>query len=128
MTRRSMPRRLVPKQDVQTIVRLRDQEKYTWLQIAESLGWSPMAAWQHYHRVRPYDKTRPWARKCLVKPGARFSRLTVQSLRRIRVTYQTGPRTYVLCLCICDCGKKKEVKSHYLLQGSTRSCGCLQLD
>jgi hypothetical protein len=123
-----MPRRLVSKQDVQKIVRLRDHEKRTWFQIAASIGWSPMAVWQHYHRVRPYDKSRRWARKCIVKPGARFGRLTVKSLRRIRVTYETGPRTFVLCLCTCDCGKKKETKTQNLLQGSTRSCGCLHAD
>lgn len=28
--------------------------------------------------------------------------------------------------CICDCGKRKVITSHYLTSGKTKSCGCLR--
>jgi hypothetical protein len=28
-------------------------------------------------------------------------------------------------LCRCDCGNEKDATSHHLIQGNTRSCGCL---
>jgi len=52
--------------------------------------------------------------------GQRFGRLVAQSVRR------DGRKT--LWLCICDCGKKKEVVLGQLTQAKTRSCGCLKAD
>ena len=123
-----MPRRLVSKQDVQRIVQLRDQEKRTWFQIAACLGWSPMAVWQHYHRVRPYDKTRPWARKRDIEPGDRSGRLTVVSIFYKKETPRSGPRKREFCVCVCDCGKKKTVRAHGIKDKKTRSCGCLTIE
>lgn len=31
-------------------------------------------------------------------------------------------------LCLCDCGKRVAVRSGYLRDGSSRSCGCLNVD
>lgn len=30
--------------------------------------------------------------------------------------------------CLCDCGKEKDVPSHNLIIGKTKSCGCLNLE
>ena len=101
-----MARRLVTKKDAKQIVQLRDQEKCTWFQIAEATGWSPMVVWQHYHRVRPYDKTRPWARRYRIGPGLRFGRLVVISTHSKKRILTSRPRTSAYCWCICDCGTK----------------------
>lgn len=52
--------------------------------------------------------------------GQRFGRLTVLRDSGKR------QRTYVIWSCICDCGIHKDVPSHYLKTGHTRSCGCLR--
>ena len=91
-----MARRLVTKKDAKQVVQLRDQEKCTWFQIAEATGWSPMVVWQHYHRVRAYDKTRPWARRYRIGPGLRFGRLVVistHSKKRILTSRPAQART-----------------------------------
>lgn len=51
--------------------------------------------------------------------GQRFGRLTV--LERCG-TSKDGQKVY---LCVCDCGKRKEVKSGNLRSGNVKSCGCL---
>jgi hypothetical protein len=35
---------------------------------------------------------------------------------------------YRLWGCVCDCGSKKAVRSRELLEGDTKSCGCLQTE
>jgi hypothetical protein len=37
-----------------------------------------------------------------------------------------GPRAKRIWLCQCDCGASTQVKESSLLEGNTRSCGCLQ--
>lgn len=51
--------------------------------------------------------------------GKKFGRLTVIGISKKKV----GRKTYWNCLC--DCGKKKTVRSDSL-QTSTKSCGCLR--
>ena len=46
-----------------------------------------------------------------------FSRLTVLKLK------SRGP---VVWLCQCECGRKTEVITSYLVSGHTKSCGCLR--
>lgn len=53
--------------------------------------------------------------------GQKFGRLTVRELARIE-------KNHAIWLCDCECGNTKEVKSVYLLRGSTKSCGCLHKD
>ena len=50
--------------------------------------------------------------------GERFGRLTAirESYKRNRVSYW---------LCECDCGESCTVRKPSLLNGNTRSCGCL---
>lgn len=50
-----------------------------------------------------------------VSPGTRFGELV--SLP----DYKKEKHTWVLCQC--DCGQKKFIRSHHLLNGKTRSCG-----
>ena len=47
---------------------------------------------------------------------------------RLLVKEDTKKRKYnfVVWKCLCDCGNYKEVLSQNLLQGKTKSCGCLQ--
>lgn len=51
--------------------------------------------------------------------GKRFGKLTVLSDTNLK--NKNGRKIY---LCLCDCGKTKQIVSDYLLKG-TRSCGCL---
>lgn len=55
-----------------------------------------------------------------------FRDLTGQRFGRLVVLYRSdniGNR--VAWHCLCDCGKEKDVKGSLLIQGKTRSCGCL---
>lgn len=54
--------------------------------------------------------------------GLRFGRLLV--LRRSG-TASSGHATWA---CVCDCGTETVVRSHLLVSGETRSCGCLRHD
>ena len=62
------------------------------------------------------------AKRCLI--GQRFGRLVVE--------YETNPiapkggKPRVAWMCKCDCGNSAIVRSIDLLQGSTKSCGCLR--
>lgn len=56
--------------------------------------------------------------------GERFDRLTVLSDACSRLDGRGHPRRYVNVSC--DCGGTKVVRSAHLLNGRTRSCGCLQ--
>lgn len=53
--------------------------------------------------------------------GERFTRLTI--LHRAKGSY-LGVRW----LCRCDCGRTTRVRTHDLLRGASRSCGCLRKD
>ena len=53
--------------------------------------------------------------------GRVFGRLTV-----VRYTETRGGRQHVFCTC--ECGDFKEVKTKYLMNGDTQSCGCLKRD
>lgn len=54
--------------------------------------------------------------------GRRFGRLTVIEI--------CGRDKYgkVQYRCVCDCGNEKQVLGRHLLNGSCKSCGCLNLD
>lgn len=51
--------------------------------------------------------------------GRKFGRLTVLELLPERKNGQ------LIWLCRCECGKTTAVRKRSLIQGSTRSCGCL---
>lgn len=53
--------------------------------------------------------------------GQKFSRLKVIEDSGTRSTYQK-----ILWRCICDCGTERFVIGANLINGNTRSCGCLQ--
>jgi len=50
-----------------------------------------------------------------------FGRLTV-------IEYLGIDDTYSKWLCLCECGNKKEIRGRNLTSGSTKSCGCLQIE
>lgn len=54
--------------------------------------------------------------------GRRFGKLVVIS----RAENSKDDRS--MWLCKCDCGKEKIIKGKYLLNGNTKSCGCLSTE
>ena len=52
-----------------------------------------------------------------------FGRLTVKTRQPNHTT--NGGNELVVWRCLCACGKSKDVLSSSLLQGKTKSCGCL---
>jgi hypothetical protein len=54
--------------------------------------------------------------------GKRFGRWTV-----VRYTRKTSDRKS-LFLCLCDCGREKEVAGTNLRSGDSKSCGCFMLE
>lgn len=53
--------------------------------------------------------------------GIRFGRLLALSVAGV------DPHTnHAVWTCTCDCGNEATVKSSHLLNGSTKSCGCLR--
>lgn len=52
--------------------------------------------------------------------------LTGQRFGRLRVTKLAFIKMQAFWECICDCGKKVEVRGFLLRKGRTKSCGCLQ--
>lgn len=57
--------------------------------------------------------------------GKRFGKLIVIK-RAKQPTHVKRKRVY--WLCECDCGNKKIIQSHNLVNGNTQSCGCLIYD
>lgn len=56
-----------------------------------------------------------------IKVGAKFGRWTVKTeLVRIKSNKHA--------VCVCDCGTEKPVRHEKLLNGSSKSCGCLAID
>lgn len=53
--------------------------------------------------------------------GKQFGRLTA-----LEATFRKGRRVYWSCKC--ECGNDREVSADRLLQGVTKSCGCLRTD
>lgn len=54
--------------------------------------------------------------------GKRFTRLVaIEFLRR-------DDKNIPIWLTKCDCGKEREVRRTYLLNGNVKSCGCLKKD
>ena len=60
----------------------------------------------------------------LVAPGAKFGRLTV--LRQGEGRRYPGGSVKCNWHCLCGCGNETLVGTSELIQGKTRSCGCLQ--
>lgn len=72
--------------------------------------------------------------RILFKEGQRFGRLTIICLDHIKTQQQKkiinkkeylSKRNYEFYKCKCDCGKEKIVSKQCLLNGDTKSCGCL---
>ena len=57
--------------------------------------------------------------------GQKFGRLTI-----LKFTGQSTPGKYKrrIVSCVCDCGKEKVIPVCQILNGRTRSCGCLALE
>jgi len=59
--------------------------------------------------------------------GRRFGRWKVKNLVGFKPKGKTGT-DYIIFRCVCDCGKQKNVASQYLVDGRSKSCGCLRKD
>lgn len=60
------------------------------------------------------------------RSGERVGRLTI--LRRADDYISPSGTRHVRWLCLCDCGKETVVDVNQLVQGKTKSCGCLRQD
>jgi len=58
--------------------------------------------------------------------GKCFGRLTV--IKEMRTVRKRPSQSYVYWKCLCSCGREKEITTGGLLNGHTKSCGCLQKD
>lgn len=71
----------------------------------------------------------PYCGECLRKDlditGKRFGRLLVVGLAKNRTQSKYRKQLWD---CICDCGARVSVVKQSLVDGNTRSCGCLQKD
>lgn len=54
-------------------------------------------------------------------PGERYGMLTILSTH----SKEVWNRKYKFAICRCDCGNEVELKTSYLRNGHTSSCGCL---
>jgi len=60
--------------------------------------------------------------------GKKFGRLLVEGLSHsVKYEYENGTKIFYHHIydCLCDCGKQTKVRRSNLLNGNTRSCGCL---
>ena len=57
--------------------------------------------------------------------GQKFGRLTV--VKRVEKPKESNRRD-AFWLCICECGNEKVVAGYYLRSGTTKSCGCYNID
>lgn len=58
-----------------------------------------------------------------IKIGNVFSRLTI-----VGTPYTINKRTWAKCKCECECDSTCVIRCDHLLNGNTKSCGCLQKD
>ena len=56
--------------------------------------------------------------------------LTEHRFGRLVAIHDTGKSIIGVAVwdCLCDCGRKKEVRSNALMSGNTKSCGCLNTE
>lgn len=59
--------------------------------------------------------------------GKRFNRLFVELLIRKEVNHKRK-RSRIYAVVVCDCGAYKTVQADDLIQGKTKSCGCLRIE
>lgn len=71
-----------------------------------------------------YNKEQMSERSLINLIGQRFGRLTV--LERVDNIVSPSGNICVAWKCKCDCGKETIVRSSSLLQGHTKSCGCMK--
>lgn len=69
----------------------------------------------------------PKRRNGKIKNGTKFGRLTVLERLENKIVETKKTKTSIpMYLCECDCGNQLEVQGRYLLNGRTKSCGCLK--
>lgn len=52
-----------------------------------------------------------------------------QKFSRLTVVAESDPINHrTAWLCVCDCGNTKIIKSEHLIDGTTKSCGCLNIE
>ena len=63
-----------------------------------------------------------------IPAGKQFGWLTVISKSDCAYIFPSTGFKETKYLCRCDCGKLIEIRSHYLRDGTTKSCGCHKSD
>jgi len=73
------------------------------------------------------DAEKPWLDQVR---GRKIKNLIGQKFGRLFVIKNTGKRknSQAVWLCRCACGNECEIRSHSLLAGDTKSCGCLKME
>lgn len=54
-----------------------------------------------------------------MEKGNRYGRLLVIGIYR-------NSANRIICKCVCDCGKEKDIYAYNLINGKSTSCGCYQ--
>lgn len=63
-----------------------------------------------------------------IKTGDRFGKLTVIERTENKISKTKNSFSSIpMFLCKCDCGEQVEVQARYLVNGNTKSCGCMKL-
>ena len=78
---------------------------------------------------KPSEKPKYCSRDCYfsaIKVAHNFKDITGKRFGRLVVIKRVGKkRSFALWLCKCDCGNFNEVTSRSLINGNSKSCGCL---
>ena len=113
---------LRPKRKMKTVVIFRGEPK-TISELCKISGLSYSTITNRINRgLRDDELIKPVYRKDLSKYiGMRFGKLTVISIINVPSHEHKD-----LAICRCDCGNTKTINLHQLLQGRTKSCGCLR--
>lgn len=73
-----------------------------------------------------------YKKRKIEKAGRKLKGIDLTGMRfgRLLVLERTNERsnTFVVYLCVCDCGKQKKATTGALRSGNTRSCGCLEIE
>lgn len=87
--------------------------------MSASYSWTPIAKLN-------IESTNAMSARTYIPAGTIFTRLTVRGIGpdKIRKSGKRGSAS----LCDCECGKQVVALNKTLLNGKTRSCGCLHMD
>jgi hypothetical protein len=66
-------------------------------------------------------------KRLVILPGLKYNRLTIVRETDPEIRYSNGRETPLRRFdCVCDCGKPVNARISSLINGTTKSCGCLK--